>query len=103
MQTTNRKLYAWSLIVALAGFLFGFDTVVISGAYQSLAALWSGFTLGGASSAFHGIVVMSSALWGTVIGAALGAFPTDRLGRKKTLFYIGGAVFRFCPRLCICK
>lgn len=93
MQTTNRKLYAWSLIVALAGFLFGFDTVVISGADQSLAALWSGFTLGGASSAFHGIVVMSSALWGTVIGAALGAFPTDRLGRKKTLFYIGVLYF----------
>lgn len=93
MQTPNRKLYAWSLIVALAGFLFGFDTVVISGADQSLAALWSEYTLGGASSAFHGVVVMSSALWGTVIGAALGAFPTDRLGRKKTLFYIGVLYF----------
>jgi sugar porter (SP) family MFS transporter len=93
MQTTNRKLYAWSLIVALAGFLFGFDTVVISGADQSLASLWSSYTLGGKSSAFHGVVVMSSALWGTVIGAALGAFPTDRLGRKKTLFYIGVLYF----------
>ena len=89
MSSNQSKLYTWSLIVGLAGFLFGFDTVVISGADQSLSKLWSSYTLGGASSAFHGIVVMSSALWGTVLGAALGAFPTDKLGRKKTLFFIG--------------
>lgn len=77
------KLYYWSVVVALAGFLFGFDTVVISGADKQLQALW------GTSDLFHGLVVMSMALWGTVIGAIFGAFPTNKFGRKKTLIAIG--------------
>lgn len=83
----NHKIFFWSLTVALAGFLFGFDTVVISGADLSLQELWNRGEL------FHGVVVVASALWGTVIGALLGGIPTDRLGRKKTLFWIG--VFYF--------
>lgn len=83
----HRKILFWSITVALAGFLFGFDTVVISGADLSLQALWQ------KGEVFHGFVVMASALWGTVIGAIFGGFPTDRLGRKKTLFWIG--VFYF--------
>lgn len=81
------KLYYWSIVVALAGFLFGFDTVVISGADKQLQLLW------GSSDLFHGLVVMSMALWGTVLGAIFGSFPTNRLGRKKTLIWIG--VFYF--------
>ena len=81
------KLFFWSITVALAGFLFGFDTVVISGADQKLQALWN------SSDAFHGIVVMSMALWGTVIGAMFGGIPTNSLGRRKTLIWIG--VFYF--------
>jgi sugar porter (SP) family MFS transporter len=81
------KLLFWSATVALAGFLFGFDTVVISGADQQLQNLWA------TSDLFHGFVVMSMALWGTVIGAIFGNIPTDRLGRKRTLFWIG--VFYF--------
>lgn len=77
------KLLYWSITVALAGFLFGFDTVVISGADQALQNLW------GSSPLFHGLVVMSSALWGTVIGALFGGIPTDKFGRKKTLIAIG--------------
>lgn len=77
------KIFKFSLITALAGFLFGFDTVVISGADQKLQALW------GTSDSFHGWVVMGMALWGTVVGALFGGFPTDRWGRKKTLFWIG--------------
>ncbi len=77
------KLLYWSVTVALAGFLFGFDTVVISGADQSLQNMW------GSSPLFHGLVVMSSALWGTVIGALFGGIPTDKFGRKKTLIVIG--------------
>ena len=73
------KLLIWSITVALAGFLFGFDTVVISGADQALQHLWN------SSSLFHGWVVMASALWGTVIGALFGSIPTDKFGRKKTL------------------
>lgn len=79
----HRKIFIWSITVALAGFLFGFDTVVISGADLSLQELWP------RGEVFHGFVVMASALWGTVIGALFGGFPTDRLGRKKTLFWIG--------------
>jgi len=51
------------LISALAGFLFGFDTVVISGADQQLQSLWV------TSYLFHGTFVMPMALWGTVLGA----------------------------------
>jgi sugar porter (SP) family MFS transporter len=86
-RMNHRKIFFWSITVALAGFLFGFDTVVISGADLSLQALWP------RGEVFHGFVVMSSALWGTVIGAIFGGIPTDRLGRKKTLFWIG--VFYF--------
>ena len=77
------KLLQWSLTAALAGFLFGFDTVVISGADQKLQQLW------GSSDGFHGIVVMAMALWGTVIGSLFGSIPTRILGRKKTLLWIG--------------
>ncbi len=83
------KLLYWSITVAMAGFLFGFDTVVISGAEQALQQLWSGNTLWGDNDLFHGLVVMSSALWGTVVGALFGSIPTNKLGRKKTLIWIG--------------
>lgn len=83
----NNKILLWSITAALAGFLFGFDTVVISGADQKLQELWQ------SSDGFHGSVVMAMALWGTVIGAMFGGFPTNRLGRKKTLIWIG--VFYF--------
>jgi len=73
----------WSLIASLAGFLFGFDTVVISGADKKLQLLWN------SSDAFHGTVVMGMALWGTVIGAIFGGIPTNKIGRKKTLLFIG--------------
>ena len=85
----QKKLYFYSIVVALAGFLFGFDTVVVSGADQPLAKMWSNFTLFGTADAFHGVVVMSSALWGTVVGAVFGAWPTNRYGRKNTLVFIG--------------
>lgn len=85
----NSKLYFWSITVALAGFLFGFDTVVISGADKTLSAMWGNNTLFGDADAFHGIVVMSSALWGTVLGAIYGAIPTNKWGRKNTLILIG--------------
>ncbi len=82
-MNTNNKILFWSLTVALAGFLFGFDTVVISGADLALQKLWA------RGEMFHGFVVMSSALWGTVVGAIFGGIPTDKMGRKSTLFWIG--------------
>jgi sugar porter (SP) family MFS transporter len=73
----------WSLTVAVAGFLFGFDTVVISGANLPIKELWHTTPL------FHGVFIMSMALWGTVLGSLLGGIPCDKWGRKKTLFWIG--------------
>ena len=77
------KILVWSITVALAGFLFGFDTVVISGADKQLQALWN------SSDSFHGWVVISSALWGTVLGALFAGYPTNTFGRKNTLIWIG--------------
>ncbi|HZV71891.1 MAG TPA: sugar porter family MFS transporter [Saprospiraceae bacterium] len=77
------KLFYWSLTVAIAGFLFGFDTAVISGADQPIQQLWH------LSDFSHGFFIMSMALWGTVIGALFGGIPCERIGRKKTLILIG--------------
>ncbi|HEX4265846.1 MAG TPA: sugar porter family MFS transporter [Verrucomicrobiae bacterium] len=76
------RIFFWSLTSALAGFLFGFDTVVISGAEQKIQALW------GLSAGMQGIAI-ASALYGTVVGSLFGGIPTDRLGRKPTLLVIG--------------
>ncbi|WP_026934773.1 sugar porter family MFS transporter [Christiangramia echinicola] len=81
------KILTWSISAALAGFLFGFDTVVISGADKQLQALWN------TSDAFHGSVVMAMALWGTVVGAVFGGIPTNKWGRKNTLLIIGVLYF----------
>ncbi|WPY98705.1 sugar porter family MFS transporter [Christiangramia sp. OXR-203] len=78
-----RNIWVWSLVAALAGFLFGFDTVVISGADKQLQELWN------TSDAFHGSIVMAMALWGTVVGAILGGIPTNSYGRRNTLIGIG--------------
>lgn len=78
----SSKILFWSITSALAGFLFGFDTVVISGAEQTIQSLWQ---LG---PGMHG-VAMAAALYGTVIGSLLGSWPTDRYGRRATLLWIG--------------
>lgn len=78
----NATLISSSVIAALGGLLFGFDTVVISGAEQRIQELW---VLG---SGMHGLA-MSAALWGTVLGACAGSYPTNRYGRKATLLWIG--------------
>ena len=78
----NGYLLHSAVVAALGGFLFGFDTVVISGAEQTIQALWS------LSPSLHGLA-MGSALYGTVLGSLVGGWPADRFGRKKTLFFIG--------------
>lgn len=78
----QRRIFFWSVTSALAGFLFGFDTVVISGAEQKIQSLW------GLSAGLHGFA-MASALYGTVLGSLLGGWATDRHGRKATLAWIG--------------
>jgi sugar porter (SP) family MFS transporter len=93
MQATNTtnglsakggyNLFTISLIAALAGFIFGFDTVVISGANLPIKELWH------TSPWFHGFFIMSMALWGTVVGSVFGGIPTQLYGRKKVLLWIG--------------
>ena len=68
-------LYKSAVVASLAGFLFGFDTVVISGVEQTIQKLW------GLDSMLHGLVI-SMALWGTVLGSLIGGWPTEYFGRK---------------------
>src|SRR5881394_2560003 len=81
-NTSGGRLFYWSLTSALAGFLFGFDTVVISGAEQTIQRLWN------LSAAVHG-VAMGAALYGTVLGSLIGSWPADRFGRRPTLLAVG--------------
>lgn len=76
------NIFYWSFAVAVGGFLFGFDTAVISGADQSLQKIWSSNDL------LHGAMVMSSALWGTVLGALIGGVVCEEFGRKKILILV---------------
>jgi sugar porter (SP) family MFS transporter len=80
---SNSKIFTSSIVAALAGFIFGFDTVVISGANLPIKELWH------TSPLFHGFFIMSMALWGTVVGALFGGGPTEKYGRKKILFWVG--------------
>ncbi|GMQ24150.1 sugar porter family MFS transporter [Algoriphagus sp. oki45] len=80
----SSKNYAFfvSITAALGGFLFGFDTAVISGAERDIQEVWQ------LSDWIHGLAI-ASALYGTVIGALFGGIPADRMGRKKSLLWIG--------------
>ncbi len=75
------KVILWSLVVAMGGFLFGFDTAVISGAEKSIQQYWH------LTSFQHGLTI-SIALIGTIFGAMFGSIPSDRFGRKQTLFFV---------------
>lgn len=85
MKISNLSI--WSFTASLAGFLFGFDTVVISGANLPVKELWN------TSPLFHGIFIMSMALWGTVVGSLMGGIPSQKYGRKNTLIWIGVLYF----------
>src|SRR5438046_5479377 len=74
----NAYLAKSTIVAALGGFLFGFDTAVISG---TTAALSQTFQL---SPLLLGVTV-ASALWGTVIGAMLAGFPGEWIGRRDSL------------------
>ncbi len=78
----NRNLIIWSITVALGGFLFGMDVAVISGAEQVIQKLWS------LDDITHGTAI-AMALYGTIVGAVVGSFPANKIGRKKTLLWIG--------------
>ena len=81
MASKNFKVFGWSIILALGGFLFGFDTAVISGVEKSIQQLFN------LSPFWHGFTI-SSALIGTVAGALIAGKPADKYGRKPILFII---------------
>ncbi|RYY36625.1 MAG: MFS transporter [Sphingobacteriaceae bacterium] len=77
----KHSVLAWSMVVALGGFLFGFDTAVISGAEKSIQQFWN-------LSVFQHGLTISIALIGTVIGSLFGSRPSDSFGRKNTLYFV---------------
>jgi len=81
-MSSNRYAFFVSITAALGGFLFGFDTAVISGAERDIQQVWE------LSDWMHGLAI-ASALYGTVIGALFGGIPADKWGRKKSLLWIG--------------
>ncbi len=83
---TNSRLLFWSITCALAGFIFGFDLVVVSGAEQQIEKLWN------LTPGQHGWAI-GSAIWGALIGSLIGGFPTNKFGRKKTLAWLGVLYF----------
>lgn len=74
----NAYLLKSALVAALGGLLFGFDTAVIAGTTHALTETFhlSPSTLG---------MVVSAALWGTILGSLLAGFPGDRIGRRDSL------------------
>lgn len=74
-------VFKWSIIVALGGFLFGFDTAVISGVEEQIQQLFN------LSPFWHGLTI-SSALIGTIIGALIPGKPVDKYGRKSILIVV---------------
>ena len=83
---TNRYVIKSSLVAALGGLLFGFDTAVISGTTETLQRL---FSLSDAGLGF----TVASALIGTIIGSIMVGWPTDKIGRRNMLMWLG--VFYF--------
>ena len=74
----QKDIWRWAVTVALGGFVFGFDTAVISGATSIIQGEWalSDLALG---------QMVAAALYGTILGAVFGGVPADKYGRKTTL------------------
>ncbi len=77
----NSTLVKSTLVAALGGLLFGFDTVVIAGANEALKLIYQLTPL------LQGITV-AAAIVGTALGAAAAGWPADRLGRRQSLFVL---------------
>jgi SP family arabinose:H+ symporter-like MFS transporter len=89
-MTLNSALVKSTVVAALGGLLFGFDTAVIAGTTAALSRFYA------LTSAGLGLTV-SIALWGTVIGALSASVPGDRYGRRDSLrvmatFYLVSAL-----------
>lgn len=93
----TKRLFFASIVAALGGLLFGFDTAVISGAEGTLEVLFAPqyATLSeylGNEGFWHGFLV-ASALLGTIVGSVLFGKPADWVGRRTVLFWLAGLYF----------
>ena len=70
MRIMDKKLLLWRIVVALGGFLFGFDVAVISDAEQDIKRIWQ------LSDAVHRVAI-AIALYGTIAGALFGGNQID--------------------------
>ena len=77
-QAPNAYLIKSTIVAALGGLLFGFDTAVIAGTTQALTRIFE------LSPGMLGVTV-ASALWGTILGAIFGGIPGDKYGRRDSL------------------
>ena len=75
------KIWTYVIIASLGGFLFGFETAVISGAEKIIQELWN------LNSFWHGFTV-SISLIGTIFGAIFAAKPSEKYGRKRVLQWV---------------
>jgi MFS transporter, SP family, arabinose:H+ symporter len=75
------RIFFWAIASALGGFLFGFDTAVISGGEQNIQLMW------GLSDIMIGQTI-AMALYGTIIGALFGGVPAQKFGRRPSLIWI---------------
>jgi len=94
-ERLDRRLFFWSLVAALAGFLFGFDTVVISGAEQTIQRLW-GLSRRPTLCAI-GFLFLISAL-GSALASNVPFFIVAALRRPRLLMFSAfhpGAIFLF--------
>lgn len=95
-MSNARYVYQISMVAALGGLLFGYDTAVISGAIGSIKTRF------GLTPALEGWAA-SAAIWGCVGGVAVAGFLADRFGRKKVLWgsailFAVSAVWSAIPR-----
>lgn len=74
----NSYLIRSTVVAALGGLLFGFDTAVIAGTTRALTGQYH------LSSEMLGLTV-AAALWGTIVGSIFAGFPGDRYGRRDSL------------------
>jgi SP family xylose:H+ symportor-like MFS transporter len=90
MRQNKAFIYGVTVVAALGGLLFGYDTAVISGAEKSIQAFL--IDSQGLSSFLHGVTV-SSALIGCIFGGAISGFVSSAYGRKKALIMAGVLFF----------
>ncbi len=94
MKPKGNLTYLFSIvaIAVLGGFLFGYDTAVISGAERGLEAFFLSATDFQYKDFQHGLTC-SSALWGCIIGSLLSGWMAGKWGRKRSLIFAGACFF----------